>query len=269
MIKADFHIHSDFSADAEASMEKTIQQAISVGLDYICFTDHMDYDYPSEYHMDFTFSVEEYFQQISRLQKQYEHKIKILAGIELGVKPELNSKLKQLLSIYSFDFVIASSHLIENYDPYYPDFWEKYDTNAGIERYFQSIIENVNSFSDFDVYGHLDYIIRYAPKNEMHFSYQKYANLLDNVLNTIIQTGKGIEVNTAGYKYGLGHPHPQEDILKRYFELGGTYITIGSDSHKPEQVAYDFSKTKEMLLSLGITQYAIFEKRKPIFLSLL
>ena len=48
--------------------------------------------------------------------------------------------------------------------------------------------------------------------------------------------GKGIELNTGGFKYGLGHPNPCEDIIKRYKELGGEIITLGSDAHKCESL---------------------------------
>ena len=83
-----------------------------------------------------------------------------------------------------------------------------------------------------------------------------------------IQKGKGIELNTAGFKYGLGHPNPTESILKRYRELGGEIITIGADAHAPEHVAYDFDKVPAILKAAGFRYYTVFELRKPKFIPL-
>lgn len=268
-ITADYHVHSSFSSDSDSPMEDIIEKAIAIGLERICFTDHMDYEYPKQYLENgcvFEFDVDAYCKKIQQMQEKYNNQIKVLMGIELGVKPDLASRLNKLVESYPFDFVIASSHLLDDYDPYYPDYWESIgnDTDYGIRRYFESIIENVEAFSNFDVYGHLDYIIRYVPDKAFQYEPERYQEIIDKLLTTIIQAGKGIEVNTAGLKYGLPFAHPKEELLKRYFELGGTYITIGSDGHKPEHIAYDFDKEANLLEKLGITHYTVFEQRKPI-----
>lgn len=183
------------------------------------------------------------------------------------MKPDLAQRLETLISAFPFDFVIASSHLLDNYDPYYPDYWESIhnDTEAGIRRYFQSIRENVEAFKNFDVYGHLDYIVRYAPNKNFVYDPACFQEEIDALLKAIINAGKGIEVNTAGLKYGLPFAHPKEEILKRYFELGGTYFTVGSDAHKLEHLAYDFQKEAAILDNLNLSSYyRVFEKRTPL-----
>lgn len=269
-IKADYHVHSEFSGDSQTPMEFMIEKAISLGLTRICFTDHIDYDYPTQY-LDgacpFEFDMDTYFDKIHALQTSYKRDIKILAGVELGIRPYLAPRLNQLVESYPFDFVIASSHLIGGYDPYFPDYWESILNNGdtGIRQYFDSIIENIEAFTNFDVYGHLDYIVRYIPNNNFSYEPIKYQEQIDRLLNAIIKAGRGIEVNTAGLKYGLPFAHPKEEILKRFFELGGKYITIGSDGHRPEHLGYDFKKEGSVLEELGITRYAVFEQRKLIF----
>ena len=98
----------------------------------------------------------------------------------------------------------------------------------GLLRYLEVILQNVKVYHDYCVYGHLDYAVRYCPDKNYQFIYQDYADLIEEILKTIIEDGKGIEVNTGGYKYGLGYPNPHPDILKRYLELGGEILTIGS-----------------------------------------
>lgn len=265
MIKADYHVHSCFSSDSTASMKEMIEKAISMGMKKICFTDHMDYDFPDCYGLPFLFDPEEYFAELEKLTEIYKSKIKIMKGIELGLQPYLAPRYQELIQKYDFDFAIGSTHLVNGIDPYYPEYWSNISSEKGLELYFQSIIDNVKAFSGYQVYGHLDYVVRYAPEKSLVYTYENFRDIIDEMLKTIINSGLGIEVNTAGYKYGLGHAHPQADVLKRYKELGGEIITIGSDGHRPEHFAYDFPKAEQLLISLGFQYYAAYEKKKPVF----
>lgn len=276
MILSDIHLHSDFSGDSNTPMEEMVLHAIRIGLERICFTDHIDYDYPIMADGTlFEFDVDKYLLKIERLQAKYGDRIRILKGLELGLKTNILPKLDQLMENRRFDFIIGSSHIVFDKDPYYPDYWENISVHEGLMQYFQNIIDTAKAFDNFDTYGHIDYIIRYIPavKNKLapvsdFYSYAKYADILDEVLTTIITAGKALEVNTAGYKYGLGQPNPNGDIIKRYFELGGKFVTIGSDGHVPEHMAYDFEKVRKLLLGIGVREYAVFENRKPILLPL-
>ena len=163
---------------------------------------------------------------------------------------------------YPFDFVIASSHLVNGIDPYYPVYKDKFPGTSGYHAYFQSIIENIKSFQDFDIYGHLDYVCRYI---QVPYIPSDFKDLIDEILRKIIELGKGIEVNTAGLAKGLSFPHPHPFILKRYLELGGEIITIGSDAHTAPNIGAFFSKTEKHLLSLGYKYYTTFKDRKPYF----
>lgn len=268
MITADYHVHSAFSSDSEASMESMVEKAISLGLTRICFTDHIDYDFPKQYHLRFEFDVDEYFAKLSHLKESYKNQIQILSGVECGLRPYLADRFQKLVTTHPFDFVICSSHLIQDMDPYHKDFWNGRTKKEGLDLYFDSILANIEAYDNFDVYGHLDYVIRYVPDKDTTYDYADYAEKIDAILMVLIKNGKGIEVNTAGYKYGLDTPNPKAEIITRYLALGGRILTIGSDGHKPEHLAYDFTKARELLLSLGVKEYTVFEQRKPIFLPL-
>ncbi len=274
MIIADCHVHTDFSSDSQTPMEQMIERAIQLGLRKLCITDHMDIDYPKVGTATFLFDLKEYTNKLELLKDRYQNQIELLIGIELGLQPHLKNQLSSLRNSYPFDFVIGSSHVVDHIDPYYPQYWGSKTMEEGINRYFESIIENCNAFHDFHVYGHIDYIIRYVPEHmiprmdstkKADYDYSDFADLLDEVLKTILSYGKGIEVNTAGLKYGLGYPHPKADILKRYMELGGDVITIGSDAHKPEHLCYDFNLVAEYLKALGFKYYAIFRQGEAVY----
>lgn len=260
----DTHMHTHFSGDSEADVGEMIRSARQKGLAGICFTDHLDLDYPGnpeEFLLDFS----AYFTEMAQLQQEFASEFPICIGLELGLQPHLAQELPAITTARPFDFVIGSSHVVHHADPYYPEyFMDKTEDEAYLE-YFESILENLAVFDCFDVYGHIDYVVRYGPNTNTYYTYQKFADVIDEILRTLIHKGKGIEINTGGFKYGLGHPNPTEDILKRYRELGGEIITIGADAHKPEHIAYDFQKVPEILNNAGFRYYTVFRQRKPEF----
>lgn len=265
MILADYHVHTSFSGDSQAPMDQMIEQGISMGLKRICFTDHLDQDYP---HPDpegnpFLLDIPAYFHRMEELRHQYRSRIEVRYGIEMGMIDTAYENYKALLQQYPFDFNIASSHLLDREDPYYPEYWEnRSDPVSVILHYFDSTLEHMQHFTEFDTYGHLDYIVRYAPGHH-HYHYEEYADRLDALLKRIIELDKALEVNTGGFKYGLGVPNPQPEVLSRYRDLGGEKITVGSDGHAPEHLAYDFKRCQELLTSLGFRYYAVFDEHKP------
>ena len=266
----DTHMHCHFSGDCESTPQSMVQAAISKGLAGICFTDHMDYDYPQNPQdpVVFEFDPCEYDRAMRSLQQDYKGRLHILHGIELGLQPHLAAQHAQISSRYPFDFIIGSSHVVHGYDPYYPAFYEdRTETECYLE-YFESILENIAAFDGFDVYGHIDYVVRYGPNRNADYSYRKYSEVIDEILKLLIRKGKGIEINTGGFKYGLGHPNPTEEVIARYHELGGEIITIGADAHRPEHVAYDFGKVPQILRAAGFSYYTVFRERKPEFLKL-
>lgn len=265
-MKADFHTHTNFSTDADktSTPENMILGAIEKGLDVICITDHMDKDYDEE-GKEFVFHTEEYFHTLKPLWEKYKHRIDVRIGVELGLQPHLKDFAKEYVNQYPFDFVIGSVHVLHGRDPYYREGFSDLTDEELYRQMFEETLENVKNISDFDVLGHLDYIVRYGFGQEKAYSYSRNADIVDEILKRLISEGKGIELNTAGLKYGLPFAHPHMDVLKRYKELGGEVITVGSDGHKPEHLAYDFHKVKDILEACGFKYYTEFKERKLIF----
>lgn len=270
MLPYDYHLHTSFSSDSDTPMENMIQEAIRLNLKGICFTEHHDIDWPeNEDHFTFLVDTKKYQQKLYELRDKYKNDIEILFGIELGLQPYLKSKLTNYIGNYPFDFIIGSSHLVDNMDPYYPALFQKYSSEKdAFRRYFECILENLESFTNFDVCGHLDYIVRYAPNKERYYNYLDYMDLINCILKKCLDNQIGLELNTAGWKYGMSSPNPSLEILKRYRELGGEIITIGSDAHKPEHIRWDFHKVPDFLEQAGFKYFTIFRRRKPVFLPL-
>ena len=277
MIQADMHMHTWFSTDSEACPCDMADEAVRKGLKTICFTDHFDKD-DLEWGEEGIFDVDAYFVEMQKLQEEYAGKLNIRIGIELGLRTYLKDYYEELTKKYPFDFVIGSVHNV----PYKKDaegnilytdpaaeklFTDRTDKEA-YRLMMETTLENVRTSDCFQTLGHLDYVVRYGKSREKEYSYTDYEDIIDEILKLLIEKEKGLEVNSAGLKYGLPFAHPHPDVLKRYRELGGEIITIGADAHKPEHIAYDFAKAEEILKSCGFKYYTEFKERKPIFLTL-
>lgn len=261
MITADLHTHSSFSTDSSEPLFEMAESAVRKGLKTLCLTEHMDFDYPTG---EFQLDTRAYREELLRVRGEFSDRLELLFGVELGLADYLAETLCEYSSAWDFDFVIGSIHLVDRLDPYYPDHYEKIGKNA-ILRYFECMLSAVKAFDGFDVLGHLDYIVRYSP--EKSYDPPDYREILDEILKTVISRGKGIEINTKGLD-SLGYVHPNEWILKRYKELGGEIITVGSDSHNVTHIGDGFDLAEQALKSAGFEKYAIFRNRKPEFVSL-
>lgn len=263
----DHHMHTNYSPDADpkTTMELYIKSAKEKGIDGVMVTDHVDFDYPTPI-FDEKIDYEVYKKEIEYLSKK--ENFKIYLGVEVGYQPHLKQKISNLLNSFPFDFVICSIHVGDGLDFYNGDFFRGKTQKEAYLRYFEIVLNAVKSYDDYDVFGHIDYIIRYGGFKDRSYQFKDYAHIIDEILRTIISKGKGIEINTSGLRYGLGVLHPGIDLLKRYKELGGKIITFGSDAHKIKDYYAGFEEAKEMLLEAGFEYITIFQNRKPKFIKI-
>ena len=163
-----------------------------------------------------------------------------------------------------FDFVIGSAHCVEGYDIWFPDYWEGKSVSQVEENYFQEILDCVCAHDGFDVLGHLTYICklsRHLPKG--HIPYFKYKDKIDEIFSVLIQKGKGIEVNTCGID-ACGSFLPDVAYLRRFKEMGGKIVTVGSDSHDTQRVGQYTHEACRMVFDI-FGYVCTFEDRQPIF----
>lgn len=267
-ITADYHLHSSFSGDSDAPMEAMIQQGIASGLTRMCFTEHNDFDYPvtdRDPAGKFELNPDSYLYDFIKYKEKYADKINLCFGVELGLQPHLSKRNAAFAKAHEYDFIIVSSHLCNGKDPYYPSFYEDRSQEEAYREYFESILDNLKLFSDFDVYGHIDYVVRYGPTRDEGYSYELYREILDKILSRLLDMEKGIEINTSALAKGMKEPNPCIGILRKYHDLGGEIITVGSDAHSPAQIAYAFDRAADILKDCGFRYYTTFEKRSPSF----
>ena len=263
-IKSDYHVHSNHSGDSNETMENHIIKAIELGFENICFTEHNDIDYigkTGESDPIFDLNTDSYLYELLKLRSKYKDKINVLFGVEIGIQPHLRRPLAVYAKSFDFDFIIGSIHMLDRKDPYYRDLYPDMSDEEIYRAYFKEAYEDLKVFNNFDVFGHLDYIVRYGKTKDQDYSYDKYKDLIDPLLEKLLEMEKGLEINTNGLRNGLKYPNPCTDILKKYHSLGGEIITIGSDAHEAKYLGYEFSVAEEILKECGFKYYTTFEKR--------
>lgn len=274
---ADYHVHTIYSDDSAYPMEEVVLKAIDLGLNEICFTDHVDYgikpdwDEPEKIIIRDGMSLAnvdypKYFEEIKHLQEKYKDKITIKQGMEFGMQTHTIDQFQKLFDRYDFDFIILSCHQVEDKEFWTQDFQKGRTQQEYNERYYQEILEMVKTYKDYSVLGHLDLLKRYDLAGD--YPFEKVKDILTEILKIVIADGKGIEINTSSFRYGLKDLMPSHEILKLYHDLGGRIITIGSDSHQESHLADHIQEVREELKKIGFTTFCTFDRMKPIFHSL-
>lgn len=259
----DCHVHTNLSYDGKATMQEYIDVAPSKNVDEITFTEH--YDISDGMHISLpNIDLMKYNYEYMKM-KDYSS-IPINFGLEVGLRPEHVADIQNEISKYPFDFIIGSSHTIANRDiGEDKTFFEEFTQHEAYMLYFNEVLKNVELYDDYDVYGHLDYIIRYGNYANKNLNYKDYQEILDAILYALIKKDKGLEVNSSAYRFGNTSPHPNIEILKKYKEYGGKILTIGSDAHKSRELARDLDLTLDAIESCGFDEICVFHKRKPDF----
>lgn len=271
---ADYHVHTEFSDDSVYPLNRVIEDAIALGMDEICLTDHVDYgiklDWDCGKEIQYrngeplaNVDYPRYMEAISRAKELYKDKIQIRAGLEFGIQTHTIPEFLALFQRYPLDFIILSIHQVNDQEFWTQDFQHGKTQQEYNEQYYQEMLRVVREYKDYSVLGHMDLIVRYDKAGV--YPFRKVRPLIEEILKIVIADGKGIEVNTSAKRYGLSDSTPSMEILKLYKSLGGTILTIGSDSHKPEHLGAHIREAKEMLKELGFRQFCTFEGMKPIF----
>ncbi len=264
----DYHVHTHFSEDGEMSLDEACVAAIKGHVREIAITDHVDIDYPDR-NFQFNLEYDAYSDAISKANQKYKGRLNIIMGLEIGLQPHILDECEAFIEDKKFEFIIASLHAVSRKDLYSKTFYEKKDKRTAYTEYLRELLFCIENFEMYDVLGHIDIIRRYGDYKDNSIKYTDYADLLDAIFKELILRGKGIEINTSGFRYGLEKgTMPDFDLLKRYRELGGEILTIGSDAHKPCHMAAHFALAHSMAKEAGFKYLTRFPLGKPEFLRL-
>lgn len=256
----DYHLHTKVSFDGRMTARQAVDAAVRMGLKEMCFTDHIDFD-PIVPENKLRYEVADYNAAYNDLTSR---EVKIRRGMEFGMVQGNAEMLRQELKKRDYDFVIGSVHFVEGLDVYYDEFWLNKTVDEAERIDLEETLACVKAHSDFDVLGHLTYITKTRGNpSKRPIPYEKYREITDEIFKTLIQKGKGIEVNTSGMRYANVFL-PTEDYLRRFRELGGEIVTVGSDAHDASRVGQYCKEACELVQEI-FGYVCTFQDRKPVF----
>ena len=256
----DYHMHTVVSFDGHHRGIDMAKAALNAGLKEICFTDHLDYD-PLGKMGVLAFDTERYNQEYDNLELPG---LKIRRGMEFGMTVDNREQFKQDLARRPFDFVLGSVHFVDDLDVYYPDYWAGKTVFEAERRYLEATLDCVKLQDDFDVLAHLTYIAKtHCHPAPRPVPFAEHRELIDEILTVLVRKGKGMEMNTSGVDR-CGDFLPTVDYFRRFRELGGEIVTIGSDAHTADRVGQYSFRACEILKDI-FGHVCTFEDRKPIF----
>ncbi|MBC8558616.1 histidinol-phosphatase HisJ family protein [Fumia xinanensis] len=262
----DCHNHSIYSFDAVDTVEAMCLRAEELGLTAFALTDHSDLN-----GKNLTECIETVGQSVDKVEQfrsTHSLQCELLTGLELGEAVDYPKDAKVMVKLRSYDVIIGSYHNSPNgEDYYYIDVQKMSDMEirTSLQGYFQKLIETVQN-TELDVLAHITYPLRYVVGDQgRRIFLSDYEEQLHLLLTSIINRGIALEVNTSGLRQKIGEPLPNKTILQKYRELGGTMVSLGSDSHNTRDLAKGIKECTQLLSELGFTNITYFRQRQPVF----
>ncbi len=250
MVKVDYHVHSTWSPDSGMKVRKALECCREKGISEIVFTDHLDLDVEDKGAVPLDLAA--YRTDLASARWDYPD-ISIGIGLEVGVHPKNLLATENYIHPYSWDFIVLSVHQFEHIGFCSPILTKLYDIPFILKKYWETWFYNVRIMKTYDVLGHMDYLLRYQPISEEDFV--AWDDQKDAMLELLVKRRKGIEINAKGL-HRLGRPHPPMYILKRYKELGGEIVTLGSDGHALSSLGRNFETMVAYLSACGFDYFA-------------
>lgn len=266
----DLHTHSTLSFDGGSSAEDMVFRACELGMEYYALTDHVEIERftDPEYNCDRT--VAEAAVVIPALRDKYSDRIKLIYGVELGQPMHNKALTDKILAENSYDYIIGSSHTLRGMeDFYFLDYTkEENEPYKLLDIYFDEMLELVR-WNGFDILAHITYPLRYiVGEYGISIDIGRYADIIDEIFITLIRNGKGIEINTSGLRQKIGVTLPELSYIRRFRELGGEILSIGSDAHNTDDLGKGIDEGIKLAKEAGFDKITYFIERKPNFIKI-
>ena len=263
MYFVDYHSHTRCSPDSTARLEDMAAAARQAGLAELCTTDHCDLQLEDGSPLkswDWTAVRQQFDRAASRFCRS---DFRLLLGVELGGAQTNPRQAGEILSGAPLDFVIGSVHNMSpaagGLDLSTLDYSTEEVCRRVLEDYMSCLLD-LAPLPCYDSLGHIIYPLRYINgRAGFSFTLEPWADQMDQVLRTVIETGRSMEVNTHGGK----EIQEWRPVLERYRALGGEYITVGADAHSPLRVGRGIQQAMELLRDTGFRWLTVYRQRIP------
>ena len=274
----DIHNHCCLSSDSAAKPEDMARTAFELGVSHFSLTDHVELDEFHDGEWDYYAAIAKTRPTFDKLSAEYDGKMNIYYGVEIG-QPMYNlHAAEEILAEHNYDFVLGSVHRTCHYEHMgkIPD--NEFDRKRVIIEYWEDML-NLVEWGKFSSLAHMTFLLRFASvdtpagvvadKTERaRAAFDTYKTIIDKILETIVKKDIALEVNSSGFRRGLGGPMPDAAFINGYRELGGKMITVGSDAHQTADIAKDIEKCYEVLRGCGFNEICVFKRKEPIFIKI-
>lgn len=264
----DVHAHSTHSHDGREELGSMLKTALQKGLLFFGVSEHIDYDVYTV-KGDNYIDEEAYFHDGRHLQEDYAGCMNVLIGAEFGYTDDekVQKMYQETYAKYHPDFVINSVHCVDGEDYYFGKVF--YDANGKVREkaevyreYLGIIRRSLDAPYPYDIVGHIGYIARYVPYEDRRLTLEEFGEEIDDILKTIIAKDKILEVNSS--TKGMGLSVTSEEILSRYYALGGRKVSFGADAHDSSRIAENRDAVMEMLKNIGFTYIIVPDRGEHI-----
>ena len=273
----DYHIHADYSIDAEGTIEQFCEVAIDRGLKEIAFTTHVDGDRTGQDHFVMVRGrkvdvkngrwLEEYESHVRTAAEGFsESGLKVLLGAELDCYPGVEHDLPERFFSTDFDIILGSVHLIDHVaisdGNRAKQILQRYSAQELGSKYFTTLLEAVEC-GHFDVLAHLDLYKRFGEQHYGDIVADLWRPHIEELAAKMRKNRIGFEINTSPWRRGGTEAMPGPKLMGALVELGIVTITLGTDAHRPEDVGTGISRAIDELKKIGVNTITRFEKRRP------
>jgi histidinol-phosphatase (PHP family) len=259
----DCHLHTaGFSCDSEETLQAYVDRARELGLRAICTAEHVDFS-PDDYGYGY-YDYGRHRAQRARVRAQPFDSLTVLIGAEVEYQQHFEPQVRGFVHAAEYDYVIGSVHFAQGQSVFEEAFYDAPEQER-YQAYFYQVLHAAQS-GLFDVIGHLDIVKRYGVRHYGPFDPARYADILDAILRACVRTGTGIEINTSGCRGPPQEPFPTLPVVRRYRELGGEVLTVGSDAHAADDLARHIPDAIALARAAGFGAITLFVDRQPTWL---
>ena len=262
---ADMHTHSIFSFDGNDSCDELCSSAAEKGIEFLAITDHCDIDGAD---MDEDKLCSSQLQAVTEARDKYAGKLSVLRGLEIGQGIYRRERTEKIFNNYDYDFILGSLHNLENMEDFCFLNYSEYDVYDLLTSYFDGLLE-LCEWGAFDSLAHLTYPLRYIVATEhIDVDMSKFSDVIDSILESLVKNKKALEINTSGLFMEMQDTLPNISYVKRFKEMGGEYITVGSDSHYANRVGQGIDSGIKIAYDCGFRSITVYKNHQPVLINI-
>lgn len=266
----------DFCEHARDPLRDLLEAAVRRGFSIFGVSEHAPrvesrFLYPSEVEKGYdphrlVREFDSYGKALHLLAEEFSDRLQVLRGFEAEVVPSRQyvSLMQEYRRRHRFDYMVGSVHYVAEIQIDGPrsEYESALEHFGSLEKlavaYYDQVAEMVAALRP-EVVGHLD-VIRKNAASYGSVETPPVQRAAERALEAVREAGAILDLNTAGYRKGLGTPYPAPWLVQLAHRMGIGFC-FGDDSHSVEEVGDGLEEARTYLLKQGVTAICVLERR--------